>query len=500
MTENRNEKTILHRLCPGGYLTVWLTMLLAVLLPLLLTLVEGSRSGGIRLESEVAMEVAMNSCFAEYHRQLFDRYHLLAIDCSYGSNQAATSRTAQHLQSYLEKNLDPSDVMLSGVLYRDFLGLKPKDVSVEGVVFMTDRDGEVFRRRAAETVKYDTGVAETQEMVGLFQSVEKSSATDSPEGTKVAALAASIDPDKPFIGEILELSGTENSPENQSILKKLFGGKRKTLGFLNHLIDDDENLSQRELTSSELAGERVRNGTVNSGNLLLSDKEGIEDTLEPILFLLYLKEHFSSYTDQRQGDALAYQLEYLACGKDADVSNLKQVLTELVVLRSCLDYAALRSDAKLSMEADAVATLISVAILNPEAEPGIREALLLVWAVAEGYHDVRVLVEGGKVPFFKESGNWYYGNLRNMLSGADKENISTDHGLGYEQYLVGLLLTVNQKELTLRAMNLMEAEIRRTEGNGRFRLDACIDTLQVTASVESCYGYEHTMTRIMDYQ
>ena len=49
-------------------------------------------------------------------------------------------------------------------------------------------------------------------------------------------------------------------------------------------------------------------------------------------------------------------------------------------------------------------------------------------------------------------------------------------------------------------MNLMEAEIRRTPGNGCFRLDACIDTLKASAVVESCYGYTLLLERTMDYQ
>ncbi len=487
------------RVVASGYLTVWVTLVIAALLPLLMTLVEGARSGAIRLESEVAMEVAVNSCFAEYHRQLFDRYHLLAIDCSYGSDQASTGRTAEHLKSYLAGNLDTGDVALSGLLYRDFLGLEAKDATVQGAVFLTDQEGLVLRRRAVESVKYDTGVAEVQELAGLFTSAEKSSATDGSDGSAVASLVATIDPDRPMMGEILKLAGQEDSEKQRSAAEKLFSG-RKTLGFLDHLVDDEENLSQRELVLSDLAGERVRKGEVNRGNMILPEKDGMEDVLETPLFLLYLWEHFSSYTDKAQGDALAYQLEYLACGKESDASNLKQVLTELVVLRSCMDLAALRKDPKLSKEAELVATLISLAILNPEAEGAIREALVLIWGVAEGYHDVRVLIEGGKVPFFKGSEDWHYGNLRNLLGGREGDALATDRGLSYEQYLLGLLLTVNRKELTLRTMNLMEAEIRKTAGNGRFRLDACIDTMKVGARVESCYGYSVTMERTMDYQ
>ncbi len=499
MKVRKESKKILGNPSMEGYLTVWLTMVIAALLPLFLTLVEGARSGGIRLESEIAMDVAMNSCFAEYHRELFRKYHLLAIDCSYGSDQASTSRTAQHLQSYLAGNLDTGDVALSGLLYRDFLGIKEKEATVDGVVFLTDGEGEVFRRRAAESVQYDTGVAELQSLMGLFQSAERSSLFGGQTADTISAILADLDPERPVISEILTLSGAGDSQKKQSLLKKLFP-ERKTLGFLDHLIEDDENLSQRELVSADLVGERIRKGRVNLGNMRLAEKEGLEASMEPFLFLFYLQKHFSSFTDRDQGDALAYQMEYLLAGKDSDMANLKKVLTELVILRSCLDYSALHSDPKLRGEAEALALLISIAILNPEAEGGIREALMLIWGIAEGYHDVRILLDGGKVPLLKENDNWYYGNLKNMIFGSDTGKSSTDRGMDYEQYLLGLLLMGNRQEETLRAMNLVEAEVRRTPGNGRFRLDACIDTMKASATVESCYGYRLRMERTMDYQ
>ena len=74
---------------PNGYLTVGLSLCLAVLLSLCLTLIDGVRRNGARLEIECITDIGMHSIMAEYHRELMRQYNLFAIDSSYGTDLCA---------------------------------------------------------------------------------------------------------------------------------------------------------------------------------------------------------------------------------------------------------------------------------------------------------------------------------------------------------------------------------------------------------------------------
>ena len=58
-----------------------------------------------------------------------------------------------------------------------------------------------------------------------------------------------------------------------------------------------------------------------------------------------------------------------------------------------------------------------------------------------------------------------------------------------------MLFLQEQDSRTLRAMDIMEMDIRRTAGNARFRLDACFDTYQAELSATSGFGYSCEMSR-----
>ena len=68
----------------NAYLTITLALCLAVILSLFLTLIDGVRRNGARLEAECVTDIGLQSIMAEYHRELMKQYNLFAIDSSYG--------------------------------------------------------------------------------------------------------------------------------------------------------------------------------------------------------------------------------------------------------------------------------------------------------------------------------------------------------------------------------------------------------------------------------
>lgn len=61
------------------------------------------------------------------------------------------------------------------------------------------------------------------------------------------------------------------------------------------------------------------------------------------------------------------------------------------------------------------------------------------------------------------------------------------------------MLLTDENVLTRRAMNMVEADIRQTEGNEAFRLDACIAEAEIKVGIDSTYGYSCEVIRDKSY-
>ena len=156
----------------NGYMTVYLALTLGVLISLCLALTEGCRYGGIRLETECVMDIGMDSLLAEYHRELFRQYNLFAVDCSYGTAAGTTKATEQRLLEYMNHNFSLKDIFLDKILYRDFFALKAEEAKMTKAVFLTDAEGEVFRRMAVNALEDDIGVGIVQQVTEWLQTIE----------------------------------------------------------------------------------------------------------------------------------------------------------------------------------------------------------------------------------------------------------------------------------------------------------------------------------------
>ena len=72
-------------------------------------------------------------------------------------------------------------------------------------------------------------------------------------------------------------------------------------------------------------------------------------------------------------------------------------------------------------------------------------------------------------------------------------------GLEYKDYLMLLMLLEDEHDKLFRTMDVMEMDIRKTEGNEYFRIDGCVDSLLTEVTVRSTDGYTCTMNRRYGY-
>lgn len=479
-----------------GYLTVYMAISVMLFLSLTLALIEGVRSNAIRLETECAMDIGLNSVMAEYHRELLAQYNLFAVDASYGTDVGSKANVQQHLQKYLNKNLSMEDIFLSDFLYRDFLAISVDETQITQVSILTDDNGAVFRSLAVDAIQEDVGLGLLEELEDWLEIVEEQELLD----RDIAGEKASVD------DAIMEYDGMEVEIGEDEYVEvdiqnptDVLESKRGA-GVLAWVVDDTSTLSTVGIPSENLLSTRMSGGNISQGNMVWQKDIDEPELLERYWFQEYLLEYLEHYGKQGSTNVLQYQIEYLLAGKDNDMDNLQSVVYRLCAMREVANAIYLFSDEVKCAEAELLASALASAMLVPEIEPMLKVSILLGWAYAESLYDVKVLLEGGEVPLMKTDETWHYG-LSGALSGeADSADALSDKGLSYEDYLRILMMLTDLDTLTARAMDMVEVDIRQTVGNEHFRLDACYGAVEASVEVSSAYGYAYQITRRKSYK
>ena len=152
-------------------------------------------------------------------------------------------------------------------------------------------------------------------------------------------------------------------------------------------------------------------------------------------------------------------MEYLLGGKASDKDNLEYVIGRIRILRFAVNYGYLLTDKDMQMEVDTLATTLSAVFLSPEIRPVIKHALLLAWAYGESLTDVKTLLAGKKVPAVKSKESWNL-TLDSLLELSKNRSIPE----GKE----------TEEELSMRALDLVEMNLRSGMEKTFFRADACV--------------------------
>ena len=516
-----------------AYLTIYLTLCLTVILSLYLMLIEGVRRNGAGMEAACVADVGLQSIMAEYHRELFWQYNLFAIDSSYGTDFCGKANTETHLRRYLDRNLSMEDVLQPAFPYRDFLALGVDVVEMTGASILTDQRGAVFRSLAVEAIQDDIGLS----LLGQIR--------DWLEVIEVNGLDTGItwQEAEPLHRQITEFAGESAATSNP--LARL--EEKRRLGILALAVGPEESLSRYTVHMEDLVMNRMKRGEVNQGNM---ESQGFRETdiwnhlAERFLIQEYLLRYMGYFekecgenmgqggsenrtgrgaiqeigADRKAGTvqeiqagqgvkerpgtqtehALQYQIEYLIAGRENDTDNLRSVVNRLCALREAANLMYLYSDLEKKAEVQALSVATCALLLVPELAPTLELAIMMGWAYAESIYDVKSLLAGGRIPLMKDRNSWHY-SLESALSGQLGDAEKEGRGLSYQDYLRVFMTLTGIDTLTGRAMNMVEADIRMTEGNRSFRLDGCCSRVRFEINMSSRYGYQYHITREKEY-
>lgn len=469
-----------------GYMTVFLALSLTLILSLVFTVIEGARISAIRMKFECAADIGMNSVLAEYHRELLEQYDLLFVDTSYGGGDADISNTEAHLKNYIQNNLQSGQ---SSNIWgtRDFLAMHADYAKIDQYSIASDDEGTVLKRQATDYMSdYPTGALLEKITAGVDELNQFGLDTRDIEGErhKYEARIDEIELPKQEVEEgVFEEVPLDNPAD--------IANATRSSGVLNLVLDDPSQVSAVKVNLEDYISHR----SVMQGTGLCKEAAEISGEPNELVFEAYLFEKCGYYGQELDKSLLKYQIEYILAGEDTDWKNLEQVAKRLLKWREVSNVLYLLSDSAKMAEAEAMALALTAVALCPELAEPVKYTIIFAWAYVESLQDVKTLLKGGRVPVLKSASDWKTGidsikNVRGSLSEDDG-----GRGLNYKEYLQIMLFLQDKENRIYRAMDIMEMDIRKTPGNGRFRMDGCFDTYQANLSVSSGFGYSYEMTR-----
>ncbi|MBQ2640709.1 MAG: hypothetical protein IJG15_01780 [Lachnospiraceae bacterium] len=498
----RYRRDLRHLQPADGYLTVFLALTVAVLLALILTLVEGARINAIRMKTEVAGNIAVRSVLGEFNRELLRQYDLYFVDSSYGTGSGSVENVEQHLRNYMAKNLEASASPGFGIA-GDFTGTRLEDLQITGTRFAADDKARALREQVYAYMSADPAgavLAEVLTNVDVWQGLLEDGSewekerSEARQDLRDQMRRAREDARENHTHEERQEAREEGDDMAEQAISRMDDFRH--LPILRQVFGETSGLSMAAADGNVLSGRAIHCGT----SLQVENAHGYPRADE-VMFDLYIGEKCGCYTKALEKGRLRYQIEYILAGKQTDRENLEKIAERLLLIRTASNCACLFSDEARRGEAEMVAAVVALVLLNPELKEALTTVLLFAWAYLESVQDLRVLFDGGRVPLLKTPETWRTSLTDLLTPGAAVQRGGSGgrEGLCYADYLQGLLFLEGSSVKSLRTMDIMEMDLRRTPGNAGFRMDWCLDAFSMTAQVRSRFGPEVTLTKSEGY-
>lgn len=479
-----------------GSITVFFALVLSIIIVLICTCIESVKMMCARTQIANSADVGMYSLFAQYDPYLLKRYNLFYIDASYGADALRLSKAYRTVEEYMEP-----------ILNQNYLELSIVSGGVTGFVLATDCNGQPFRDQAVAYMKDMPGSQGIHFLVNaMLENVQEiKKAQEMRQWMQVENIMAKYEEEIAWAGnesaqaelylQNMEIASTPNvTVENPlDFIREAY--KRDILELV---ISDLAELSNREMDIERLASHRK----LQQGMGALCPTASDSETMDKALFQEYIMQKCGTYTNPSDGSGLKYQVEYMLgkCANDRD--NLKKVAKRLMAIREGINLEFLYTDLEKREQSVELARAIADSFLVRPEESVIEEALLLGWAFGESVWDVKTLFDGGRVSLLKTSQNW---NLsledvpRFLQEVSLEQSVGADQGMNYADYLRALLFLEPEDSKVMGGVDIIEADIQSQQGRENFRMDCCLESMEVevdvrvnqlkTYTVQHRYGY-----------
>lgn len=273
-------------------------------------------------------------------------------------------------------------------------------------------------------------------------------------------------------------------------------------GILALVLEDADQVSEGKLTQTIVRSERQEDdGLLDHAyrNLLYGEyalryttaySQSEQDTVPG-------KE--AVYEEETEGSKmLRYGNEYLIAGKESDMANLAAVASRLLLIRGVLNFAWLIQHASSNEGLQMTAAGLSAALGGWIPQGLMAVLLMVIWAMAEAVCDVRALMAGRHVPFWKDSSSWCLAleHLWTILEDGFVTGVDRREGMSYQEYLRLLLFAVPLTEKCYRTMELVQQQCQSRRADFQMQEAICRAVVLVKGRAAGCetgmslaYGY-----------
>lgn len=464
-----------------GSITVFFALVLSIVIVLICTSIESVKMMCARTQIANSAEAGMYSLFAQYDRYLLEHYNLFYVDASYGTGKLRMSQVYRTVEEYM----DP-------ILEQNYLDLSICSGGITSFGLATDNHGQPFYGQAVSYMRDTLGVQGVQFLLNKIQE----NTGDIKEQQDMRQQAEDRN-SMAVYDEEMARAGNESAQEEARLpdggtaeepavsVENPIDAIREIqkMGILELVISDPASLSEREIDISGLVSHRK----LEKGMGVPAEAAGGDSAADQALFQEYIMQKCGTYVHPSEGSGLRYQAEYIIGQSGSDKENLKKTANRLLLIREGVNFAHLYADPAKRAQSAALAAAIASGFLVPPAAGVIEMVILLCWSFGESVLDVKALFDGSRVPLLKNAQNWNLSleNLPNLLSELTVQRSGGDErGLSYEDYLRALLFLESADSKIMGSMDMIEADIRNRRGRESFRMDCCLDAMEVEIDVQ----------------
>lgn len=458
-------------------ISVFLALTVSLVLSFCMILIESARENAMLLKADLIFQIGTQCIMAEYHQDLWEKYELFYIDCSYGMEVPDYENVEFHLKQYIEENLKYDGY--------GWLSLVYEGAQISDVRLASDNVGKDLYTKAIEKAKESIGITYAEQAIRWLRQVESTSYIqdyldrENQEAYQVIGdvNGSSVEVEEEIWGvdkkgqPILLEEAKYETVDIYNPLDKILSGNI----LLKQVIEDESNISLNKINTMQLPSKRQ----LAEGRAPIREEE--TSMLDKALFCKYVLDHMNSFFDceNTNEEGLQYPVEYLIGGRAADNLNMEVVVVKLLALREVDNYLQLLQDEGRRAEAEAIGA--AAAALVPWVGPVVAQATLIYWAYEESIEDIQRLLRGETVPLVKSLG-------------LDELSLNI---LDYEEYLYILLLMQSKETLITRTMDMIEMDIRRKQGG--FRIDACLSYFEMQGAFTDIYNKKYYVSQKLQY-
>lgn len=451
-----------------GEVTVYLSLIFVLLITLIGALIESASIQMLKNYKRADINRAIECMFAEYQKELLEEYDVFALEGTYETGIYSEEQMADRLDFYAGENINHA---------------------IERIQFLSDDNAKGFYEQVIYYMEHKYGISKFTDKTGITEIwKQQEKKAENYEDTQKKY--------QNKLDGLLEENEGQLSEEGNPLT---YMDELKKMSILDLVMPKEKPISEKSISLGDTVSHRER----QEGYGDFSDMEKESSTVSNLLFGQYILDHFSEATSKEAGGALDYEIEYMIGGKQSDRENLKEVVKKLLLLRFVPNYAYLQSSAEKKAEAEALALTLSAVMAVPAVTEAVAQMILLIWAYGEAIMDMRTLLNGGKVPLTKTDSSWQL-SLSGLMELKDYGKVSdgkdSEDGMEYKEYLRILLFLCKKETVSMRALDVIEQNLRSVHGMDFFRVDCCISRIEIQSTCQFRRGITYQFSTYYGYR